>query len=44
MENWLCHVTEPWTNAIFETSMVVPLTHGVVDAVSRGAKPGRGHM
>ncbi len=44
MENWLCQVTEPSTNAISETSMVVPLTHGVADAVSTGASPGRGHM
>ena len=39
MVNWLCHVTEPSTNGIFEMSMVVPLTHGVDDAVSVGANP-----
>src|SRR4051812_48177613 len=42
MLNWLSHVIEPSTNAIFETSMVVPLSQGVDDAAITGAMGGRG--
>lgn len=44
MVNWLSHVMEPPTTASFEMVIVVPSSHGVLDAVYLGARPGRGHI